>query len=40
MADQYSLQAQAQKNFLFQKPKHNKTIAGLDEPMDFSSDSI
>ena len=39
-ADPYLLQAKVQKNFLFQKPKHNKTIAGLDEPVDFSSDNI
>ena len=40
MADQSSLQAKVQKNFLFQKRKHSKTIADLDEPVDFSSDSI
>jgi len=39
-ADLFSLQAKDQKNFLTQKPKHNKTIAGPDEPVDFSFDSI
>jgi hypothetical protein len=39
-ADPSSLQAKAQKNFLTQKPKHNKTIADPDELVDFSFDSI
>jgi hypothetical protein len=38
--DLFSLQAKAQKSFLTQKLKHNKTIAGPDEPVDFSFDSI
>ena len=40
MVDLFSLQAKDQKSFLTQKQKHNKTIAGPDEPADFSFVSI
>jgi len=39
-ADLSSLQAKAQKSFPTQKQKRGRTIAGPDEPVDFSFDSI